>query len=89
MVIVVEEILLVMNQKFHYMSGGRCINQKFFVRIQNNIHIVLTKHQQLERYKISIKKLFLIHYNAFFTENKSRHAFTLLKLSIIESVLND
>ena len=36
------------------MSGSRCINQIFFIKIQSSIHIVLTKHQQLKIYKITI-----------------------------------
>jgi hypothetical protein len=58
------------------MSEGRCINQNFFMKIQSSIHIILTKHQQLKRYKIII----LNTLQCIFEENKSRRIFTFTKI---------
>jgi hypothetical protein len=53
------------------------------MKVQNRIQIVLTKHQELKRYKITIFNTLQCN----FQKNKNGRVFTLLKASMIESVL--
>ena len=58
--------------------------QFFFMKIQSSIHIVLTKLQQLKRYKNNYSKYITMH-----VSKKIKVDVTLLKSFMMESVLND